>query len=170
MSTLDSDDYDALLARHYENIRKRAETAIRRVIHREWRSRLRAAHATLRGQTFPHIGHRVRRAQELTGLTLDEVYGGTLPSDLVLSVSRGSDVQQADFADDSIVARAQALGIGEEVIAQCIVEARSGVRESKRLLKARAVVEEADNAHAFTRADLESFKQRFNRNRRQMKR
>lgn len=158
-----------LESRHNERVRKAAEKAVRRLIHQAFQERLRIAHASLTGQSFRTFGARVRRAWETTGLTREDVYGETLPLGAVLTINRAVDVTPWQDDPESVLTCARTVGVGEDALAGCIVDARNSVKESLALQRARKAQEDESAEDLFADADIKSFNEQYSRNRRRVR-
>jgi tRNA1(Val) A37 N6-methylase TrmN6 len=152
----DYPDFDELQAQHAERVRRRAEKALRGVIHREYLRLLGRALASLKGTPLPNPSARMRAAHRRVGLMPDEVYGGVLDLDAAMCISNAADAERwltascearADGAvpdsgaELSIFTALDALHIGASTIAAKVLEADTSVRKSARLRMAEEAAE-----------------------------
>ena len=144
--------YEMLPSQHWERIRRRAEKAIRKLIHAEYQRRVRAEFPALCGTPFPNIGARRRAAERRTGVNREDVFGGVLDVIEAMTITNDSDVTRCleaaqnatdEGVDPSILVQAQNVGIGEGAVVRCIREASDTVNESARLRQARDAYERA---------------------------
>lgn len=172
--------YQTLETQWWEQVRRRAERGIRKLIHAKYEPRVRAEYPALSATRFPHFGARRRAAEKRTGLYGEDVRGGVLTLAEVMTIKTDEDVNRciqtaenarAEGADLSLLVQAQNVGVGEGSILDAIRDAERSVPESARLRKAREACDRAASALESSEPSddaLKEFSSRFNRNRRRL--
>lgn len=104
--------------------------------------------SSLKGVPFPDRTARMKAAQRKVGFMPDEIYGGTLDADAVVSINRPEDAERYLLAtrDDgessndgestSIFTALASLQISASTIARTIADADASVKKSVRLSRA----------------------------------
>jgi hypothetical protein len=142
-------DFETLQSTYFERIRRRAEKAVRSLIHAEYRRRF-SIELSRGGGSVDRSG-RFLLAYKRIGVAPDEVHGGKLEMPVALSATRTNFAQFMPVAaarnptpegePPSILVGAEELGVSEDAIIDAIVEARDAVRQPKRLVEAEQALE-----------------------------
>lgn len=141
------DELESLQAKRIERVRRNAERELRSLIHTEYMRRLGRAMRSVKGMPFASRSARMREARRRIGINHDEVYGGELSAEAVLTINGSADAARYLSGTDEAAAGGtifrglRQLQIGESEITRVMAQASSSVKKSARLLRAEEAAE-----------------------------